>query len=272
MTPEQRFWHTARERESIRLRKEAGLPPELWTDDPVFRSGRFCNVWRQYDKTTAAILRVLREQAEYQRLAGAVCLRMVNRYDNISQLSGRLGLRDYHALTDRGLHTRAYRINTPQGLNSFSGVRQVQARAAGSAVLLHTLQGSSRSFRELVQGVRHLLGMSEFIAYQAVLDIRDLGLIPHVADDWAYVGPGAVRGAQRLLGHDPRPAPGTVTNFCGGPAFRPDRQQEPRAHAAAILEVLAQRGEEETGQPWSVHEAEGWLCEFDKYERARLAT
>src|SRR5438128_138100 len=39
------------EREEIRRRREAGEPPP-WTDDPVMREWRFCNVRREDDRVT----------------------------------------------------------------------------------------------------------------------------------------------------------------------------------------------------------------------------
>ena len=45
------FFATARERERIRQLRAAGQPGP-WTTDSVFRTGRFCNVHREHDKTT----------------------------------------------------------------------------------------------------------------------------------------------------------------------------------------------------------------------------
>jgi hypothetical protein len=45
------YFATAREREHIRIKRMAG-EPYPWSDDPVFRDWRFCNVHREHDKTT----------------------------------------------------------------------------------------------------------------------------------------------------------------------------------------------------------------------------
>ena len=49
--PRGRLVAWALEREAIRLRKEAGRPLP-WTDDPILATGRFCNVYREYDRRT----------------------------------------------------------------------------------------------------------------------------------------------------------------------------------------------------------------------------
>lgn len=54
--PVQAFFDWCRERERIRVKREAGLPPP-WSADPIFQRGRFLNVFREDDKGSKAILR-----------------------------------------------------------------------------------------------------------------------------------------------------------------------------------------------------------------------
>lgn len=54
--PIRAFFGWCRERESIRAKRERGLPPP-WSDDPIFQHGRFLNVFREDDKGSKAILR-----------------------------------------------------------------------------------------------------------------------------------------------------------------------------------------------------------------------
>ena len=56
--PVQAFFDWCRERERIRVKREQGLPPP-WSDDPIFRQGRFLNVFREDDKGSKAILRFI---------------------------------------------------------------------------------------------------------------------------------------------------------------------------------------------------------------------
>lgn len=51
MTQLDAFFATARERQTIYLRRRAGLS-KPWTTDPVYLHSRFCNVFREQDKTT----------------------------------------------------------------------------------------------------------------------------------------------------------------------------------------------------------------------------
>jgi predicted ATPase len=50
------FFDFCRERERIRLAREAGSPSP-WSDDPVFQQGRFLNVFREDDRVSKAVIR-----------------------------------------------------------------------------------------------------------------------------------------------------------------------------------------------------------------------
>jgi len=54
--PVSAFFGFCKERESIRKKRDAGLPPP-WSEDPVFQQGRFLNVFREDDKGTQAVFR-----------------------------------------------------------------------------------------------------------------------------------------------------------------------------------------------------------------------
>ncbi len=56
--PVHAFFAFCKEREQIRMRREAG-EPSPWSDDPVFQQGRFLNVFREDDRGTKSILRFI---------------------------------------------------------------------------------------------------------------------------------------------------------------------------------------------------------------------
>src|ERR1700676_1496787 len=51
-----------KERESIRLKREQGLPPP-WTDDPILSKFRFCNVRRSDDRVSRWLIQNVLTQA-----------------------------------------------------------------------------------------------------------------------------------------------------------------------------------------------------------------
>ena len=58
--PVKAFFDFCREREAIRLRREAGEPRDNWTKDPVFQQGRFLNVFREDDRVTKALFQFVK--------------------------------------------------------------------------------------------------------------------------------------------------------------------------------------------------------------------
>lgn len=56
------FFAYARERQSIFLKKSAGLDRVEWTNDPVLSHYKFCNVFREDDRTTIWLRENVREQ------------------------------------------------------------------------------------------------------------------------------------------------------------------------------------------------------------------
>ena len=57
--PVRAFFEWCRERERIRAQRERGLPPP-WSDDPIFRQGRFLNVFREDDRGSRAVIAFVR--------------------------------------------------------------------------------------------------------------------------------------------------------------------------------------------------------------------
>jgi hypothetical protein len=45
------FWYYLNERYSIYLKRKAGMP-KPWTEDPIFLSYKFTNVFREHDRGT----------------------------------------------------------------------------------------------------------------------------------------------------------------------------------------------------------------------------
>lgn len=82
------FFAYARERQSILLRRRAGLPRSAWTQDPILQQYRFCNVYREDDRTTewfrTNVRDPLRNQPEV--LLATVLFRWFNRISTGEQI------------------------------------------------------------------------------------------------------------------------------------------------------------------------------------------
>lgn len=258
----ERFFQLAWEREDIRLRRAAGEPAP-WTRDELFANRHFCNVYRKHDKTTVEIYRLLNADVNRANVpATALCLRLINRYESFMFAGhrGPLGIVEFKELSQK-LNTNAYRINTPLGLNSHAGVFMLIDDIWDNRAVINQTIEDAPSVREAWANIHLASGVSDFIRYQAILDLRGIGAFAGKQDDWAYAGMGARRGLARITGQDV--AVGWTSNDYRNyhHSLKDEWTQEVMQAITAQAQALWGRG------PWGIHETEGWLCEYDKYER-----
>ena len=264
------LWYWIREREAIRLRKERG-EPFPWTTDPILRDYRFCCVRREDDRGTQWIRAHVRERfAGHPHLWLMLCIcRQINWPDTLADLIATPGAwplddsfhPDVLALVlnrrkQRGdkVYTGAYMIPAPhaRGANKQSHIARIvigdlwQRRDAfehwASATLESTHARIARTF-----------GWGNFLAYQAVVDMRFTALLSSASDvtTWAAAGPGTIRGLNRL--HE-RPTDMPLKQPCA-------RKEMQRIYALAT---------QETGVAMDFSDVPNVLCETDKYLRVKL--
>jgi hypothetical protein len=218
--------------------------------------------------------RLIPENSGYAFSISALA-RLINSEDALSQINFK-----HVDLTNVRLNTSAYRINTPQGLNSRVGILSLY-RAARE----HKWEPTSCLEEASTQFVK--IGLTPFIAYQAAQDLKG-NLLPKVPADfktWTYWGIGALRGALRLLRYN---LTGWASQFAQAPSMR-----GMRVAACPSLPLTLKAVTELTGatspyvwaqhvgvevlkqvprywayeREWGLGEVEHMLCEFDKLQR-----
>lgn len=198
-----------REREQVRVRKEAGKPWP-WTADTLLREWRFCNVRRSDDRITRELMaRWYDADAAPATLVVAASLgRLINWTDALLDASGGVPFRmemliqvrqRLHARAARGekVFTAAYVVPGVPGRNKVDSICDLVQRISlrADAVLGSTL-------RETWAELTSFDGLGSFLAGQIAADLALLpagrgwpdGLV------WAPVGPGSARGWNRLTG------------------------------------------------------------------------
>lgn len=246
-----------RKREALRQAKEAGGPPP-WTDDPILARYRFCNVYREYDKVTRWIAQHLRTP-----LAGSpllipvmVAARVINRVDTLEKIRPCLVTEGWTRECQSVLvhwHGRgavitgaAYMIRTPWGMNKAHGVSQIIAsvkpRSAADFPLL----------RDLHEWLLTHDCLGSFMAGQVVADVKQTPDYAKKPDWWMFAasGPGSRRGMNRVAG------PTSEAQWYNA-LLQLYTEITPLVTRAGLPKMCLQN-------------LQNNLCEFDKYERARL--
>lgn len=283
-----RFFAYARERERTRITKTHvdGLCAEetlggrpAYTTDPILQRYRFCNVFREDDRTTRWIRQNVTADRYQNSLLGALYLaRWFNRIETLERLVSNWNLlRGFGTPTWaddvrerlRGISpivTGAYIVKTPPGLCKLDGILDcsagflLMARANNEHMII-----SNRSGKYTLQRTHTWLQccpyMGPFMAYEVVTDLRHTPLLDNAPDimTWASAGPGAARGLQRVFG-------GAVLGYNSQAG-----QQKMNVLMGCLL-AYSRQAElwPWTERPWEMREVEHTLCEFDKYERVRL--
>lgn len=197
--------------------------------------------------------------------------------------------------------TGSYIINTPPGMTKFDGVlwnieqfisnafqlqigtdrQQRPDRGWRKAADIMLANRGKVSLEQVWNWLRQYPSMGDFMAYEVVTDLRHTALLDKAPDimTWANPGPGAARGAGRVFEGDHK-------------AFNKSHKAKLNGMMQQLL--LASRDPKHWPQPlvggrgtsyselagahnfkgawpmWEMREVEHTLCEFDKFERARL--
>jgi hypothetical protein len=292
-----RFFAYACERHTVYLKRRK-LMPRPWTKDPILQQYRFTNVFRELDKTTVWFREHVRDRLrdKPEVMLATVMFRLLNRIEvgeaifNQLEFDGGSAFDLYRHSGDirdikraikqfcgkRGPYTTgAYIISSPPGYPKLDGMMRVidgfakgryQFTSGGSAITwretAEMLLGSKKSFslESTWEWFRQFDYFGSFHSYEIVTDLRHTALLDRAPDimKWANVGPGARRGANRVMGYDK------------------DARELKLDDVVEVMVALLHKSRDPklwpTGRDWpkwEMRDVEHTLCEFDKYERVR---
>lgn len=267
MTPVGRYFHWIKERENIRVCKEAGML-KPWTMDDILRSYRFCNVRRMDDKVSKWLYdNWYTPFYNHPNMLLAVAVaRFVNKPESLELLTDNLftvvkkgiapkpkwdhliqTLRKYR---DEGnvIFNGAYMVRGNDGIDKIECVMNWYVKPLEEVVL------DTSSMRLSHQAIQASYGMGSFMAGQVVADLR--WAVDGTWEDkyvWAPLGPGSKRGMNRLEQKDLNQ---TVSQI----QFETFLKKLIQLCKVKLPSAITKRLE--------AHDYQNTLCEFDKYERA----
>ena len=180
-----RYFYWQEERESIRKKKENDLPPP-WTNDPILQEFKFCQVYREEDRTTRWLRKHIREPLrDDPRVFMAV---IIFRWFNLIETGRTLVENDLLFNWDRKKAielirkqpkwiTGSYIIKTPNRMDKVTGVAECISHMWNDRDYLVTklenekaLDNSSLEF--CWETLRDYPYMGPFMAYEVVTDLR----------------------------------------------------------------------------------------------------
>lgn len=263
------LWGWIKEREQIRIRKDGG-DAQPWTADSILAAYRFCNVRREDDRGTVWIRENIRKPfADHPMLWLMLCIgRQINWPATLEELMGR-GAWPYAEDFEPSNMRRVLNERKARGEKVYTGAYMISAPATKGAdkqsYIAETVIGALWSRREIftkwtgatLQRTHELImrsdGWGQFMAYQAVVDMRFTALLRDAPDaaTWAAAGPGTIRGLNRLHGR--------VTDY-----------RLSQGQALTEMRMIYKVVEAETGVQMDFSDVPNILCETDKYLRTKL--
>ena len=268
------YWHFAfRRQEAFERRVDGATPP--WSDDPILREYKFCNVYRAADRVSQYMIRDVCYHEESctpeDRVFQIVAFRTfsrpatwravrehLDRYPTLSDLAtGRFTAALEHARNvNRGLYTAAFILcaNNAYGqpakhLNHVELWRHMFLRDGSAVGMLR-----ATTLRGVYDRLRCYPLMGAFMSYQTAIDLAYSDLFDHSEDEFVQPGPGADRGLTKVfedLG-DYSPAE-TIT-------WMVERQEEEFHRLGLPFSGL-------WGRRLHAVDCQGLFCETDKYCR-----
>lgn len=275
MTPpeknvEQFFW-TARERQLMKLAREAGKP-QPWTSDIVLASFRFCNVHRREDKVSHWIIKNI-----YEPLgdAGSVFMaayvaRWFNKIETLALIRDEMldefdleKMRAALAPTFQAgipIFGSAYIIQSPTGSNKLDGILWAIGNVTKKWEEGLNIAETTRSMEKVHEWLMQFPHMGPFMAYQVVCDLTYTPVLAGAVDqnEWTCAGPGAARGLG-WLAHDLE----TAFNYNGA---------KDQVIMKALMRDMLDLSRDDRYWPqewgaWELATVQHWSCEYDKYRR-----
>jgi hypothetical protein len=267
--PFERIVAWAIEREATRLRKAAGQPPP-WSVDPIIAAGRFCNVFREFDRVTLWITaNVVEPHRDDPNLWFAIAdARFINEPSALNELGYpvpfdavhfRAVLEARQTRGDKVYRTDAYKPPLPpKELKGMGTTEYLAEHVLGPMWRDHEQlrPQSGETLAAYCDRLQEYPRVGPFLAAQIVADLKGVGPLRSAPDWWQFAapGPGSKRGLARVCGLPVRHA--------WSEAHWIRELAKLRAETAPYFAAAGMA-------PLDAQNTQNICCEFDKWERAR---
>jgi hypothetical protein len=265
----EQFFGMLRERYAMFERRRSGQP-KPWTEDKILSAWRFCNVFREDDRTTVWFKENIREPLRNHPkvIFATVAFRWFNRIETGEKIKDLLlnGNWDSNEVRqrlwlDEPVVTGAYMIKTPEGRDKLDGVLWCIDKFAQNQQA-HGPLGPVGSIEACWKMLKRHLYLGGFMAYEVASDLRHTYILENASDidSWANAGPGCARGLGYIVHGDEG-------------YYNPSSENDQKEMLDRMRDLLEMsRSPENWPSQWprfEMREIEHGCCEWAKYVHAR---
>lgn len=213
------YWKFAFERHRIFEARVNGIPGP-WTDDPILRTYKFCNVYRAADRVSQYLIRDVcyspEENAQTDRIFQIVAFRTFSNtrtWDYLRTFLGRNPLvedlkngrfeaaLDAAKLAHGGLYTGAFILCATnaygRSLKHLNHVELFKNMFVTDSLADSVLNATS--LRAIYNLLHQYPLMGDFMSYQTAIDINYSDLVNFSENEFTQPGPGALRGIKKVF-------------------------------------------------------------------------
>lgn len=268
------YWHFASERQRTFERRVLGQSAP-WTDDPILREYKFCNVFRAADRVSQYMIREVCYHNEpctpEDRVLQIVAFRIFSKIDTWQSLRDYLGRHptlddladgsfgeglERAKIHNGGLYTGAFILCAADAYGQSSKHRN------HIELFRHMFLGDSmgerlqeaESLRQVYDRLHHYPLIGDFMAYQIAIDLNYSTVINFSENDFTQAGPGALRGIKKCFDDLGDYSPTEVI------LWMVEHQDKEFARFSLPFNGL-------WGRPLHAIDCQGLFCETDKYCR-----
>lgn len=269
------YWKTAAERQEIFFKKFIGSPTP-YTNDPIYQSYKFCNVYRASDRVSQFLIKeVIYKNHFSQRdtLFRIFLFRLLNKIETWIELEKLLGKVDLKNFDSENYSNALEKIKIASGTiygnafilcanKSFGFDKKHQNHLA---LLEHVFNYSNfstelleaKTLKELFEKLRTLPLIGNFMAYQIAIDLNYSEVFDFDENDFTIAGPGAERGIKKCFLNTEEKSNAYIIQFMV------ENQEKEFKRLGLNFKSL-------WGRPMHAIDCQGWFCETDKYSRAKF--
>lgn len=271
------FYRFIHERQSVWHRRFVERLPEPWTDNPILQKTKFTNIYRELDPGTVFCRTQIMERDEprpdivfnvmmYRLMCRIPTYQKIGfqRLDRFWMGELQVTLQELY-VTGEPVFGNAYLISPYSSMGSDLKYVNV-ARLFGN--IHHDFEDffwgldHALSFEAAFKVINSMYGFGPFLAYQVMVDLTypletKPPILPFSQNDWARLGPGALRGLARMI--HTWSTPQTLS------ALRWLHANQQKMFEKYELDFPYLKDEEGRDIPISLANMQNSLCEYSKY-------
>lgn len=262
------FFAFVSERHKIYRYREVLHQPKPWTDDPILRRYRFCNVYRELDRVTEWIRENWRDP--HRRDPDLWFALTVARFLNLPASLKAIG---YPVPFEKTAFKRVLRRRKESGEVIFNGAYMIHADAVETGLKTDYLADfvftpmwkdreslrprKTDSLRDFYTRLREYRDIGSFMAGQIIADTKFTPPLRDAEDWWTFAvpGPGSLRGMNLICGRD----------------MNAKWKEDEWYDRLGVLQEAVDPLVKDADMPrLSSQDLQNCLCEYSKYMKAKL--